>query len=187
MTQIQWAPTFFVRLSFVLALVRALALALALATFALVPAAQAAGQHAGGHGSSSSIGEPGRSHQVSRTVTIEMSDTMRYVPARVDVKKGETIRFVVKNLGQLKHELVLGSAKDLKDHAQLMKKLPDMEHDEPNMVVVAPGKTGEVIWKFNKAGEVNFACLQPGHFEAGMKGLVKVSGAAATGLDHPRH
>ena len=116
-----------------------------------------------------------------------MSDTMRYVPTRVDVKKGETIRFVVKNLGQLKHELVLGSAKDLKDHAQLMKKLPDMEHDEPNMVVVAPGKTGEVTWKFNKAGEVNFACLQPGHFEAGMKGLVKVSGAAATGVDHPRH
>jgi uncharacterized cupredoxin-like copper-binding protein len=56
-----------------------------------------------------------------------------------------------------------------------MKKFPDMEHDEPNKISLAPGKQGEVIWKFTKAGAVDFACLHVGHFDAGMKGLVKVA------------
>ena len=99
---------------------------------------------------------------------------MRYEPAQITVKRGETIKFVARNSGKLKHEMILGPIKELKAHAELMKKFPDMEHDEPNQLVVDPGKTGELVWQFTKAGTVEFACLQPGHFEAGMRGKVAV-------------
>ena len=132
-----------------------------------------AGSHAGGHGTEA-IGKPGVAAKVSRTVQIDMTDNMRFTPSTVMVRKGETVRFVVKNSGQLKHEFNLGTEKDLKEHYEMMKKFPEMEHDEPNIASVAPGKTGEVIWQFTKAGTVNFACLHPGHYEAGMKGAVKV-------------
>jgi uncharacterized cupredoxin-like copper-binding protein len=100
---------------------------------------------------------------------------MRFHSSLFTVKQGETIRFVAKNSGKVKHEMVLGTQKDLKEHAEQMKKNPEMEHAEPNMVTVDPGKTGEIIWQFTKAGKVDFACLQPGHFDAGMKGLVNVA------------
>lgn len=125
------------------------------------------------------LGKPGVAAQVNRTVTIEMADSMRFTPSQVEVKQGETIRFVVKNTGKLKHEFNLGTDKDLKAHAEVMKKFPEMEHDEPNITSVAPGGTGEVIWQFTKAGNISFACLHPGHYDAGMKGSVVV---AATDL-----
>ncbi len=130
--------------------------------------------HSGGH-HESAIGEPGKAAGVNRTVRIDMSDAMRFSPATIDAKQGETIRFVVFNSGKIKHELVLGTEKELKEHYEVMKKHPNMEHDDPNMVTVEPGKTGEVIWRFTKSGKVDFACLQPGHFDAGMKGLVNVA------------
>ena len=123
----------------------ALALALALTLTLMAPAAQAAGQHAGGHGESA-IGEPGKAASVTRTVQIDMNDAMRYTPSSIDARQGETIRFVIRNSGKVKHELVLGTEKELKEHYELMKKFPEMEHDDPNMVTVAPGKTGQVIW-----------------------------------------
>ncbi len=107
-------------------------------------------------------------------ITIEMSDNMRYTPSNIQVKQGETVRFVVKNVGQVKHELSLGTEKELLEHLEQMKKFPDMEHDEPGKVTLAPGKQGEIVWQFTKAGAVNFACLMPGHYEAGMKGAIKV-------------
>lgn len=121
------------------------------------------------------IGKPGVLAQVTRTVEIDMSDAMRFTPDAVNVRQGETIRFVVKNSGQLKHEFNLGTDKDLKAHYALMKKFPEMEHDEPNIASVAPGGTGEVIWQFTKPGKVSFACLHVGHYEAGMKGRITVS------------
>jgi uncharacterized cupredoxin-like copper-binding protein len=108
------------------------------------------------------------------TITIEMSDNMRYTPSNIQVKQGETVRFVVKNVGQVKHELSLGTEKELLEHLEQMKKFPDMEHDEPGKVTLQPGKQGEIVWQFTKAGGVNFACLMPGHYEAGMKGTVQV-------------
>jgi uncharacterized cupredoxin-like copper-binding protein len=165
-----------------------LAFAIPLTLTLMAPAAQAAGQHAGGH-DESAIGEPGKAAHVTRTVQIDMSDAMRYTPSSVDAKQGDTIRFVVKNSGKVKHELVLGTQKELLEHYELMKKFPEMEHNDPNMVTVAPGKTGEVIWKFSKAGKIDFACLQPGHYDAGMKGAVAVAAgkAAAKGDDHGKH
>ena len=150
----------------------------ALLALALSGAAFASGNHAGGHGhgdEETAIGKPGVASKVNRTITIEMNDNMRYTPADIRVKHGETVRFVVKNNGQVKHELSLGTEKELLEHLEVMRKFPDMEHDEPSKVTLAPGKQGEIVWQFTKAGSVNFACLMPGHYEGGMKGAVKVS------------
>lgn len=134
----------------------------------------ASGTHAGGH-DDVAIGKPGVAAKVSRTVSVDMTDNMRFSTTKIDAKQGETIRFVVKNSGKVKHEMVLGTEKELKEHYEVMKKNPEMEHADANMVTVAPGKTGEIIWQFTKAGKVDFACLQPGHYDAGMKGLVNVA------------
>ncbi len=131
--------------------------------------------HSHGHGHGiDALGKPGVASQVTRTINVDMADTMRFTPSQVEVTQGETIRFVVKNSGQLKHEFNLGTDKDLKAHAEVMKKFPEMEHDEPNIASVAPGGTGEVIWQFTKAGSISFACLNPGHYDAGMRGSVRV-------------
>ena len=162
-----------------------LSLCLALAAYAVSAVTWAAGNHAGGHdshhggshakpGAETAIGKPGVAARVNRTVTIEMADTMRYTPADIQVKRGETLRFIVKNTGKVKHELSLGTEKELLEHLEQMKKFPDMEHDEPGKVTLQPGKQGEIVWQFTKAGGVNFACLMPGHYEAGMKGTVQV-------------
>lgn len=120
------------------------------------------------------FGKAGDPKKITRTITFTMSDKMRFDPSNISVKQGETIRFVVKNNGKLMHEMVFGTMQELKEHAELMKKFPGMEHDEPYMAHVAPGKTEEIIWQFTKVGEFDFACLIAGHFDAGMVGKVKV-------------
>jgi uncharacterized cupredoxin-like copper-binding protein len=147
---------------------------LAIALLAASSAASAAGAHAGGHGESA-IGKPGVTSKVSRTIQVEMASGMRFKPAEIRVKKGETIRFVLKNTDGVKHEFSLGTEKELLEHYEVMKRFPDMEHDEPNKISLAPGKHGVIIWQFTQADVVNFACLHPGHFDAGMKGQVIVA------------
>ncbi len=117
-------------------------------------------------------GEPG---EVTRTIEIRMTDDMRFAPAHLSVKLGETLRLVAINAGQILHEIVIGTPEELAKHAALMQKHPDMEHDEPYMAHVDPGQRGEIIWTFNRAGSFEFACLIPGHFEAGMKGTITVT------------
>lgn len=148
----------------------------AMSAAVLSSGAIAAGDHAGGH-ESDAIGKPGVAAKASRTVQIDMTDTMRFSPAGVAVQQGETVRFVVKNSGKVKHEMVLGTEKELQEHYEIMKKNPEMEHADENMVTVAPGKSGEIVWQFTKSGKVDFACLQPGHYDAGMKGAVTVASA----------
>ena len=145
----------------------------ACAIFAGASGAFASGSHSGGHGASA-IGKAGVVGKVTRTVTIDMSDAMRFTPSEVSVRRGETIRFVVTNSGKTQHEFQLGTEADLKAHQAQMASMPGMVHAEPSQVSVAPGKTGEVVWQFTKAGSVRFACLYPGHYEAGMKGTVHV-------------
>ena len=118
-----------------------------------------------------------------RTIQIKMTDAMRFAPDRIEVKEGETVRLVHRNAGKVMHEFVLGTKKELDEHAALMTKFPNMEHDEPYMAHVGPGKTGEIVWTFNRAGEFDFACLIPGHYQAGMVGKVKVA-AAGKGDGH---
>jgi len=151
-------------------------------------AAQAGGTHAGGHAHDGSrIGEPGLAEKVSRTVTVDMQDSMRFVPATLRVKQGETIRLLVRNTGAVPHELVLGHVKDLQAHAKAMQKFPDMEHEEPNMLTVAPGAQGELVWHFTDAITLDFACLRPGHYEAGMKGKIEVAKGKAPVTNKEQH
>jgi uncharacterized cupredoxin-like copper-binding protein len=120
------------------------------------------------------FGQEGDPKKVTRTIKLDMTDAMRFTPADVTVKKGETVKFVVTNSGKVLHEMVLGTPQALKEHAELMKKFPEMEHADANMAHVKPGKSGEIVWQFTEAGDFQFACLQPGHFEAGMLGKVAV-------------
>ncbi|MSQ72705.1 MAG: plastocyanin [Betaproteobacteria bacterium] len=119
-------------------------------------------------------GVAGDAKAVRRTIEISMSDTFRFSPDNIEVRRGETVRFVVKNGGKLMHEMVIGTRKALDEHAALMLKFPKMEHDEPYMAHVAPGKSVDLVWQFNRAGEFHIGCLVAGHFEAGMIGKVVV-------------
>jgi uncharacterized cupredoxin-like copper-binding protein len=127
------------------------------------------------------FGREGDPKRVSRTVNVRMSDKMRFTPAQLSVKQGETVRFYVKNAGQVMHEMVLGTMEELKEHSAMMQKHPGMEHDEPYMAHVPPGKTETMVWQFTKAGEFYYGCLVPGHFEAGMIGKVKVAATRKEG------
>ena len=117
-------------------------------------------------------GEPG---QARRTVDIRMTDDMKMTPNHIDVRVGETLRIRAINAGKVLHEIVIGTTEELKVPAEMMKKFPDMEHDEPYMAHVAAGQQGEIVWTFNRPGNFEFACLIAGHFEAGMRGTIRVT------------
>jgi uncharacterized cupredoxin-like copper-binding protein len=120
-------------------------------------------------------GIAGDAKAVKRTIAVRMLDTMRFVPERIEVKKGETVRFTVQNTGQQMHEFVIGTKPENEAHAALMMKFPDMEHDEPYMAHVPPGQSGRIVWTFNRAGTFEFACLIAGHYQAGMSGSITVA------------
>ncbi len=120
------------------------------------------------------FGREGDPRRVSRSVRIDMSDNFRFTPAQVVVRPGETVRFIITNSGQQLHEMVLGTTQEIQAHAALMKKFPNMEHADANMAHVKPGAKGEIVWQFTRAGSDQFACLLPGHYEAGMVGTVVV-------------
>jgi uncharacterized cupredoxin-like copper-binding protein len=120
-------------------------------------------------------GIAGDAKAAKRTVTITMLDTMRFSPDKISVMQGETITIVIKNKGAMLHEFVIGTPKELEEHAALMVKFPTMEHDEPYMAHVPPGKTGKIVWQFNNAGDFDFACLIAGHYSAGMVGKIIVT------------
>ena len=153
-------------------------LVLALAVFA-APSAWAHGEQSKtvdySKAEEHAFGRAADPQKARRTVRVEMTDQMRFHPAQVTVKRGEVVRFVPVNKGRVMHELVLGTRGELEKHAELMRKHPGMEHDEPHMAHVAPGKSGEIGWQFTKAGEFYYGCLIPGHFEAGMLGKVTVT------------
>jgi len=142
------------------------------------------------------FGRAGNPRKVGRTIRIGMDDSMHFYATAVGprgsttdvrmsdaphpmagdlvVKRGETIRFIVRNDGKVMHEMVIGTMQQLKEHAELMRRFPNMEHDEPYMAHVAPGKQGEMVWQFTRAGEFHYACLMPGHMEAGMVAKITV-------------
>ena len=109
------------------------------------------------------------------TIEVGMADNMQFTLDRIDVRLGETVRFRVKNNGNALHEFVIGTKAENAKHAKLMIKFPNMEHDEPYMAHVPPGKTGEIVWTFNRAGTFEFACLIAGHHAAGMVGTIMVT------------
>ncbi|MDP3256658.1 cupredoxin family protein [Bosea sp. (in: a-proteobacteria)] len=130
-----------------------------------------------GHGDETAYGKPGDPKKPSRLVQVVMSERegkMLFIPDRIEVRRGEQIKFALRNNGEIDHEIVVATLEDNLKHAIEMQKNPDMEHDDPNAKRLAPKKTGEIVWAFTKAGEFDFSCLIPGHREAGMTGKVIV-------------
>ena len=119
-------------------------------------------------------GRPGDARKVKRVITMDMSDAMRFFPENLTVKRGDTVRFRLRNSGQVPHEMVIGTMDELKKHAVLMKQHPHMDHDDPHGRHVRPGASASLVWQFTKPGEFYYACLVPGHLEAGMIGTIVV-------------
>ncbi|MDQ0513186.1 cupredoxin domain-containing protein [Ancylobacter amanitiformis] len=143
----------------------------------LSPAFANPGHETGAGHEESAYGEPGDPKKSARVIQITMRDAdgkMEFVPSRLEIRKGEQVKFVVRNNGELDHEIVLGTLQENLKHAVEMAKNPDMEHDDPNAKRLAPKKTGDIVWKFSKAGEFDFSCLIPGHRESGMHGTIIV-------------
>ena len=144
-----------------------------LALIALATAAPLANAHEGHAHASFAAGEPGDAKKPSRTIEVEMSE-MAFSPSRIEVKRGEQIRFVIRNAGTEDHEFLLATTEENLKHAEVMKKHPHMEHDDPNGVRLAPKKTAEILWKFTKAGAFEYSCLIPDHRDYGMIGRITV-------------
>jgi uncharacterized cupredoxin-like copper-binding protein len=142
------------------------------------PAASAPGAPGHSHDHASfSAGEPGSPKRPSRTVLITMREgdgKMMFMPDRLEIKRGEQVRFVITNSGELDHEFVLATTEENLKHYEEMKKNPEMEHDDPNAKRVGPKKKSEVLWRFTKAGQFEYGCLIPGHRESGMTGIITV-------------
>lgn len=119
-------------------------------------------------------GIAGDAKAVARTITIRMTDDMRFAPNKIEVREGETVRLRAENRGKVLHEIVLGTKADLDAHAEMMARHPGMEHDEPHMAHVAAGQRGDIVWTFNRPGTFDFACLIAGHYQAGMTGTITV-------------
>lgn len=164
------------------------AILVAAAAMSLSANAFAAGAHSGGHGSG--IGEPGEASNVSRTITVDMQD-IYFEPESIAVNPGETVRFVVENKGNLVHEFNIGTPEMHEAHQEEMAMMVEhgviqggtinrdmmemdmgdghsMKHDDPNSVLLEPGESKEIIWKFTEQANIEFACNVPGHYEAGM-------------------
>jgi uncharacterized cupredoxin-like copper-binding protein len=114
-------------------------------------------------------------NRATRIITVDMLDKLRFSPDRITVAEGETVRFVIRNQGRMLHEMVIGPPDELEKHAAMMARFPGMVHDEPYMVHVDPGRTGEIVWHFNRTGSFEFACLIAGHYQAGMRGTISVT------------
>jgi uncharacterized cupredoxin-like copper-binding protein len=136
-------------------------------------------------------GEPGHSHKsfaagepgdpkkpVAKTIEVTMKETedakMLFEPNQVEIKRGEQVKFVLKNAGKTDHEFMLDTVERNAKHKIAMEKNPDMEHDDPNGKRLAPSGSNEIVWRFTKPGTFEFACLIPGHYESGMHGTVVV-------------
>lgn len=149
----------------------------AVALLALSSPALASGSHAGGH-DEMAVGEPGKKAKVTQTITVSMKETedgkMLFTPASFNVRKGQTVLFRIMNGGELDHEFVLDEEAKVMEHKAVMEKFPEMEHDDPNSIRLAPGKSGEIVWRFTNDGTFKIACLIPGHYDAGMHGNVVV-------------
>jgi len=168
--------------------------AVAAVTMSMSVTAFAAGTHGGGHGHGAKNGEPGKASDASRSITVEMYDNY-YEPEKIEVTPGETVRFVVENKGKLVHEFNIGTPDMHEAHQEEMMMMVEhgiiqggklnhdmmemdmgngqsMKHDDPNSVLLEPGQSKEVVWKFTEESSLEFACNVPGHYEAGMYGEV---------------
>jgi uncharacterized cupredoxin-like copper-binding protein len=118
------------------------------------------------------VGRPAAAGTATRSVTISALDSMSFEPSGVSVSAGETITFVVTNSGAAVHEFTLGDAAMQHEHAAQMEQMPGMAHDQPNSISLQPGETKQLTWQFSHATTIEYACHEPGHYEAGMRGNI---------------
>jgi uncharacterized cupredoxin-like copper-binding protein len=118
----------------------------------------------------------GADGSADRTIRVRMFDDMRYEPDRIEVAAGETVRFEVRNMGQIRHEFFVGTLGEHRDHAEEMRHggHTDEAHDNPAAVRVEPGETGVLEYTFSEPGELLAGCHEPGHYEAGMVAPISV-------------
>ncbi|MBI1203723.1 MAG: copper resistance protein [Rhodopseudomonas sp.] len=141
---------------------------------AVMAAATGAAHAHDGHFSAGQPGDPKKPSHAVKVVMHEDGRNMLFTPSHLTVRKGEQIRFILNNDGTEKHEFVLATVEENRKHGALMKRFPNMEHADPNARQLMPYTGGEILWKFTKAGTFEFACLIPGHYEAGMHGTITV-------------
>ena len=117
------------------------------------------------------FGSPGKASEVTKTINVDADDRMRFTFDRTDIKRGDVVKFVIRNTGKTRHEFSIGDTRYQRAHATMMKQMPGMVHESPNMATLEPGESKILIWKFDKPvkGKLVFACHEPGHYEAGMK------------------
>lgn len=153
--------------------------AFALLFVALAGPVAASGSHAGGHEEKMAVGEAGDKAKATQTIRVTMKETddgkMIFTPTVIKVRKDQTVRIAIKNAGTVDHEFVLDQEDKILEHKAQMEKFPEMEHADANSIRLSPGASGDIIWKFTTDGEFKFACLVPGHYEAGMHGDVTVA------------
>lgn len=129
-----------------------------------------------GHANTGGVGGPAAAAQAARTVKITTLDTMAFEPNRITVSAGETVTFVVTNSGQAVHEFTLGDAAMQQQHAQEMAQMDDgMAHNKPNSIRLQPGETKQLTWRFGDSGTLEYACHEPGHYQAGMRGQITMT------------
>ena len=123
----------------------------------------------GHHAADSAVGKPAQGMAATKTYQVSMLDSMKFVfNQKPDLSPGDVVKFVVTNNGKIPHEFSIGNAAEQAKHNEMMKKMPDMQHEDGNTVTVQPGQRKELVWQFAGHDEVVFACNVPGHFEAGM-------------------
>jgi uncharacterized cupredoxin-like copper-binding protein len=125
------------------------------------------------HGATGTDGLPGNPADAKRTIRVSIRDDDFDVKS-IQVRAGETIRFVIKNDGYEPHEFGIASPQEHLEHRAMMKQMPNMRHDDPNVITVDAGQTKEIVWKFGKDADMEFACNIPGHAERGMTGKFRV-------------
>jgi len=122
-----------------------------------------------GMGHASVVGGPAKVTAASRTINVDLLDSMRFsFDSPLELERGEAVRFIVTNRGQIRHEFSIGSETEQDSHRAMMRNMPNMVHQDPNAVTVEPGETRELVWRFDGEQPVVFACNIPGHAEAGM-------------------
>jgi uncharacterized cupredoxin-like copper-binding protein len=151
---------------------------IAILGLALLPTFAWAGTGDPGHNHKTfSAGTPGDPLKPARTVEVTMREadgSMSFTPDRIEVRRGEQIKFALKNAGTQDHEFMLATKGENVTHGKLMERFPEMEHDDPNGKRLAPQTSSDIVWKFTKKGSFEFACLIPGHYQAGMHGSILV-------------
>ena len=109
-----------------------------------------------------------------KEIRVEVDDTMRFSPATWEAQAGEPIRIILANKGKVDHELVIGTEKEIIAHAKEMASPSAKGHHHTNEISAKPGQQAELVWTFKEPGQYAMACFEPGHYEAGMKGIINV-------------